>query len=569
MDFTRQLVARRRRRLENIFRRIGEALQPFAYALDWFLATLFSGRLPADWRQQWHEFVADQATKGFFVAPQSVREIEDWIEAWARFCELLPIAESQAAVKRLGVGDARDGRQQPATPGHSQSTQIATVAAPADANPQAPRQNPRGTAPQPAERRLPAQHKLRDWPKLTPDEIDRIERNAGRRWWYPLVPSGETDWIWLSKLEAGARSARLALLTLYHELAALGRMAKEVSDSEDSDVEPLFAQQDKVQRAYDQYIQSLTALEITWKEYLQRVILVIGIHVIALKQKIDRALPSHVEGFHSDSDELFKNELRQSAEALQVARGRVERGYTALVWADRAVIAAQFALPIVGGAKQVFAAAVKQGLSKTAALKAAIAYAIPRAAIATAQGAAVGEMVPRILQGFGVDEAEARAGVTIFFSLLTLRGAIVESAGAGPSRKLNPATPTKRPPLKLPDAIQEHWVKWVEFEGVKVYQRDGLIDPRRLDTKGRTGLQRMNRGYAPIGPDGQPIELHHMLQTEEGALAEVTKTFHMEYSGTLHINPNTTPSGIGRPEFNAFRRQYWKRRAVDFTGGKS
>jgi hypothetical protein len=103
MDFTRQIAARRRRRLENIFRRIEEALQPFAYALDWFLATLFSGRLPSDWRQQWHAFVAEQAALGFTVLPQSVGEIEDWIEAWARFCELLPITESQAAVKAESV----------------------------------------------------------------------------------------------------------------------------------------------------------------------------------------------------------------------------------------------------------------------------------------------------------------------------------------------------------------------------------------------------------------------------------------------------------------------------------
>ena len=93
-------------------------------------------------------------------------------------------------------------------------------------------------------------------------------------------------------------------------------------------------------------------------------------------------------------------------------------------------------------------AGIKQGLSKAAALKAAIAYAIPRAAIATAQGAAIGEIVPRILQGFGVEEAEARAGITIFFSLLALRGAVAESAGAGPSKKLNPAEPTATPPVR-------------------------------------------------------------------------------------------------------------------------
>ena len=94
MDFARQIEDNRRALLDDIDRRIAADLQPFADALDWFLATLFRSILPVDWRQQWHNFVADQAAQEFFVEPASVRELEDWIEHWAGFCGLLPAAES-------------------------------------------------------------------------------------------------------------------------------------------------------------------------------------------------------------------------------------------------------------------------------------------------------------------------------------------------------------------------------------------------------------------------------------------------------------------------------------------
>jgi hypothetical protein len=87
-----------------------------------------------------------------------------------------------------------------------------------------------------------------------------------------------------------------------------------------------------------------------------------------------------------------------------------------------------------------------------------------------------------------------------------------------------------------------------------------------MDRNGRTSLQRMSRGYAPIGPDGEPMNLHHLLQTEDGALAEMTKSFHIANRNAIHVNPPTTPSGIVRPDFDVFRRRYWQRRAVDFHG---
>jgi filamentous hemagglutinin len=77
----------------------------------------------------------------------------------------------------------------------------------------------------------------------------------------------------------------------------------------------------------------------------------------------------------------------------------------------------------------------------------------------------------------------------------------------------------------------------------------------------------MQRGLAPIGPDGKPINLHHMLQTQSGPLAEMSQTFHQQNYSTIHINPNTIPSGIDRPAFDAFRQQYWLNRAANFGGG--
>jgi A nuclease of the HNH/ENDO VII superfamily with conserved LHH len=77
----------------------------------------------------------------------------------------------------------------------------------------------------------------------------------------------------------------------------------------------------------------------------------------------------------------------------------------------------------------------------------------------------------------------------------------------------------------------------------------------------------MQMGRAPIGPDGESLNLHHLLQTQDGPLAEMTQTFHQQNSSIIHINPNTIPSGINRPVFDAWRQQYWMNRAQGFGGG--
>ncbi|WP_413208513.1 HNH/ENDO VII family nuclease, partial [Rhodospirillum sp. A1_3_36] len=104
----------------------------------------------------------------------------------------------------------------------------------------------------------------------------------------------------------------------------------------------------------------------------------------------------------------------------------------------------------------------------------------------------------------------------------------------------------------------------IEFSGNRVYQRNDLINPAMIDPKtGKTNLELMQSGRAPLGPDGKSINLHHLTQQQNGAIAEVTQTLHGSNHSVLHM-PNNVPSGIGRAQFKSWRKNYWKNRANDF-----
>lgn len=112
--------------------------------------------------------------------------------------------------------------------------------------------------------------------------------------------------------------------------------------------------------------------------------------------------------------------------------------------------------------------------------------------------------------------------------------------------------------------VRVYWKTDVEFKGIKVYQRDNVIDPNKVDMKGRSNLQRMEKGLAPLASDGNPVNLHHMTQRDVSSIAEVEQSFHQINSKTIHINPNSVPSGIDRKAFTKWRGDYWKNRALDF-----
>ncbi|EGP2094627.1 hypothetical protein IYO20_002844 [Listeria monocytogenes] len=139
--------------------------------------------------------------------------------------------------------------------------------------------------------------------------------------------------------------------------------------------------------------------------------------------------------------------------------------------------------------------------------------------------------------------------------------------GFGIAAARNKVVIPEKPPITVPknySQIRTYWKNEVVFKGTKVYQKDNIIDINKVDVKGRTNLQRMEKGLAPLGSDGNPINLHHMTQREISSIAEVEQSFHQINSKTIHINPNSIPTGIDRKAFNKWRSDYWKERAKEF-----
>jgi hypothetical protein len=120
------------------------------------------------------------------------------------------------------------------------------------------------------------------------------------------------------------------------------------------------------------------------------------------------------------------------------------------------------------------------------------------------------------------------------------------------------------------DVLSSGFWRRSEFGKRRVYKRDDLIDPNRRCKASRNGiiwltnLELMRAGRPPCGPDGRPIVLHHLTQTNDSPLAEVSASFNSRYSKVIHINPKEIQAGIDRGPFNDFRDAYWRSRAKDF-----
>lgn len=69
----------------------------------------------------------------------------------------------------------------------------------------------------------------------------------------------------------------------------------------------------------------------------------------------------------------------------------------------------------------------------------------------------------------------------------------------------------------------------------KIFQQN--IDFDIIDDKGRTNLDRMSKGRAPLGKDGKPMNLHHSKQKGHGPLFEMTDEVHKTYDRTSALHP--------------------------------
>ncbi len=101
--------------------------------------------------------------------------------------------------------------------------------------------------------------------------------------------------------------------------------------------------------------------------------------------------------------------------------------------------------------------------------------------------------------------------------------------------------------------------KKAKLKPMKINGKDSLIRKIDLDfvgdlEDGRTNIQRMRAGLAPLDKNGKSYELHHIGQKQDSPLAILTKGEH-EHS-SLHLNGKK--SEIDRVKFAPERKRFWK-----------
>lgn len=104
--------------------------------------------------------------------------------------------------------------------------------------------------------------------------------------------------------------------------------------------------------------------------------------------------------------------------------------------------------------------------------------------------------------------------------------------------------------------------RYISRAGKLVAERNSTFFPNVKDALGRTNIQRMEKGLAPIGKDGKPVELHHLKQKDNGIIVELTSKEHKVNSKILHSYKKK--SEIKRNFFNKFKNNHWKERAMEF-----
>lgn len=107
------------------------------------------------------------------------------------------------------------------------------------------------------------------------------------------------------------------------------------------------------------------------------------------------------------------------------------------------------------------------------------------------------------------------------------------------------------------------------LEASKVNGREcltrGDIDLAHTDPMGRTNLELMESGLAPLDPNGNKYELHHVQQENEGVLAELTFEEHRGNGNDEILHDKEGPSEIDRNAFAAQRAEHWKARAAELS----
>ncbi len=105
-----------------------------------------------------------------------------------------------------------------------------------------------------------------------------------------------------------------------------------------------------------------------------------------------------------------------------------------------------------------------------------------------------------------------------------------------------------------------------KLEPATINDKDALIrtdiDYDKNDYFGKTNLERMKEGNAPLDSNNKPIELHHVGQRQDSPLAELTSTEHRGNGNDNILHNKMKESEINREDFGKERAEYWKARAI-------
>lgn len=85
----------------------------------------------------------------------------------------------------------------------------------------------------------------------------------------------------------------------------------------------------------------------------------------------------------------------------------------------------------------------------------------------------------------------------------------------------------------------------------------------KVDEYGKTNLERMLDGKAPLDKTGRSFELHHIGQKNDGTLAILTSVEH----DNAALHGYVTQSEIDRPAFNKIREEFWVAMGKAYLGG--
>ena len=99
----------------------------------------------------------------------------------------------------------------------------------------------------------------------------------------------------------------------------------------------------------------------------------------------------------------------------------------------------------------------------------------------------------------------------------------------------------------------------------RIVLKDNSIDINLKDEKGRTNLERMEKGLAPIDENGKPYNLHHIGQNSDSPLAELKDEVHKKNDAILHDKSKPTEVHGSNSEVNwdKERSDHWKARAEE------